>query len=358
LSTLKEVADQAGVSIATVSLVLNGKTTVSEATRQKVLACIDSLNYRPNMVARGFKTKKTMAIAVLLPTITNPIYASFIHTVEYLAHENNYQVILFSYDHESILSNFDYLTDLYDRMVDGIIICGIPPLPAPNHVKKAKQIMQAFRERKTPFIFYNEEEQYSVFLDTFGIPRNDSNFMLLKINREQAVYEAVKHLIHIGHTRIGFIGEGIVNTYPQNIPYHKKLAGYKKALLEAGIPFNSELLITGTDGYQGGADCFNHLSSLENPPTAYVGTGDTISLGILSAATKAGFSIPDQIAVIGFDNIQEASFWNPKLSTISVPIYDIAKSAFNNLLLLMGGGSVPFTIKSFDTQLIIRESTH
>lgn len=358
MSTLKEVADKAGVSIATVSLVLNGKTTVSEATREKVLACIESLNYRPNMVARGFKTKKTMAIAVLLPTITNPIYATFIHTVEHLAHENNYQVILFSYDHENILSNFDYLTDLYDRMVDGIIICGIPPLPAPNHQKKAKQIMEAFIKRKTPFVFYNEEEQFSVFMNTFGIPKDDGNFMLLKIDREQAVYEAVKHLICSGHTRIGFIGEGVVNTYPQNIPYQKKLAGYTKALEEAGIPFNSELLITGTDGYQGGADCFTHLSSLDNAPTAYVGTGDTISLGILSAATKAGFSVPDQISVIGFDNILETSFWNPKLSTISVPIKEIARSVFTNLLLLMGGGTVPFTIKSFDTELIIRESSH
>lgn len=358
MSTLKEVADQAGVSIATVSLVLNEKTTVSDATREKVLACIEKLNYRPNMVARGFKTRKTKAIAVLLPSITNPIYATFIHTVEFLAHEKNYQVILFSYDHENILSNFDYLTDLYDRMVDGIIICGIPPLPAPSHVKKAKQIMEAFRERKTPFVFYNEEEQYSVFLETFGIPKNDKNFMLLKIDRELAVFEAVSHLICTGYDRIGFIGEGIVNTFPQNIPYQKKLSGYKKALAQGGIPFNSEYLITGTDGYQGGADCFAHLSSLENPPSAYVGTGDTISLGILSAATKAGYSIPSQISVIGFDNIQAASFWNPKLSTISVPIKEIAKSAFNHLFLLMNGETVPFTIKTFATELIIRESSH
>lgn len=357
MSTLKEVADQAGVSIATVSLVLNEKTTVSEATREKVLACIESLNYRPNMVARGFKTKKTMAIAILLPSITNPIYASFVRTVESMAHENDYQVILFSYDLENIKSNFDYLTDLYDRMIDGIIICGIPPLPAPSHVKKATQIMEAFRKRNTPFVFYNEEEQYSVFLDTFGIPKSDSNFMLLKIDRERAMYEAVKHLIRTGHTRIGFIGEGIVTNYPQNVPYQRKLAGYSRALAEANIPFSSELVITGSDGYQGGADCFTHLSGLDNPPTAYIATGDTISLGILSSAIKAGFSIPDQISVIGFDNIPEAYYWNPKLSTISVPITDIGKAAFSNLLTLMNGGQLDIAMKAFNTELIIRESS-
>ncbi len=359
MPTLKDVALAAKVSTATVSLVLNGKNSVSPKTTERVLAAIDELGYRPNMVARSFKTKQTKTIAILVPTITNPIYPAFIHVVEMEARREGYTIILCSYDDGSGPVQTDFLEDLYDRNVDGIIVCGIFNIPKEGNTRKLERIMKAYVNRKTPFVFYSEEEQLQYFIQRSNIDMgvHAALFHTLSIDRNQASYEAVKHLVTSGHRRIALVSESTRFLFPHNIPYMKKLEGYQRALEEANIPFDDALVIAGSDDYRGGAQCFVELQNLENPPTAYVCTGDTLALGVLHAAKNSGKIVPDEISVIGFDNIPVASYWNPKLSTIAVPIETIAREAFKRLYLLMNEFESPPNRLMFDTELVIRESS-
>ncbi|MDD3996997.1 MAG: LacI family DNA-binding transcriptional regulator [Sphaerochaetaceae bacterium] len=360
MATLKDVAEMAGVSIATVSFVLNDKKTISPKTKEKVLSSIEALGYRPNMVAKGFKTKQTKSIAVLVPTITNPVYPSFVNRIEVASRSEGYRVILYSYENDPIKGNIDFLGDLYDRMVDGIIICGIPDLSIKNNSKRNEQIMNAFIERQTPFVFFSEEEQLQYFANICGIPlqSNPNLFHLLTIDRQKATYEVIRHLIETGHRRIAFIAEGTGLTSPQNVPYQKKLAGYKQALAEFGLPLDEKLIITGSDDFRGGDECFSKLQMLTNSPTAFFCTGDTIALGVLHAAHRFRISVPNEVAVIGFDNIPISRYWNPKLSTVAVPTESIAVEAFKRLLWLMKGLDVPSSRMTFDTELIVRESSY
>jgi DNA-binding LacI/PurR family transcriptional regulator len=357
--TLKDVAKLAKTSPATVSLVLNGKNTVSVKTTEKVLAAVEELGYRPNMVARSFKTQQTKTIAILVPTIINPVYPAFVHAVEMEARREGYTIILCSYDDGTGPVQTDYLENFYDRLVDGIIICGIFNIPKEENTRKLEKIMESYINRRTPFVFFSEEEQLQHFIQRSNIDINAHAelFHLLTIDRDRATYEAVRHLIHSGHHTIAFISEGSRSLYPHNIPYTQKLAGYKRALDEASIPFDETLILAGSDDYRGGAQCFIELQQRENPPSAYICTGDVLALGVLHAAKDMGKAVPEEVSVIGFDNIPVASYWNPKLSTIAVPTETIGKEAFKRLFWLMNGMEIPPNKMTFDTELVIRESS-
>lgn len=358
--TLKDVAKMAGVSVATVSMVLHKKDSISPATKEKVLECVEALGYRPNMVARGFKLQRTKAIAVLVPNITNPVYPTFVHSIETAARREGYQVILYSYDHDySMSSNADCLSDLYDRMVDGLIICGIPGIPDKENVPKAVQTMEHFIKRGTPFVFFSDDEQLDYFLKVFRIDteRHGELFHLLSIDRVQATFRVIQHLLSLGHRRIAFITESRNDTYPHNIPFMRKLTGYKQALSEFRIAFDEELVLGNSSNYRGGEDCFIKLSGMDNPPTAYFCSGDIIAMGVLHGARNKGCEIPRDVSVFGFDNIPAAGYWNPKLSTVAVPTTAIAEEAFRRLHNLMNGRNVVSNRMVFDTDLIIRESS-
>jgi DNA-binding LacI/PurR family transcriptional regulator len=360
MASLKDVAELAGVSTATVSLVLNDKKSVSAATKERVMASVEALGYRPNMVARGFKTKQTKAIAVLVPTITNPVYPSFVHSVEIASRREGYQVILYSYDDNLHNGNLDFLGDLYDRMVDGIIVCGIPDISSKRSSKRNEMTMKAFIERKTPFVFFSEEEQLEYFSTSCKVDLvvHPELFHLLAIDRQKATYEVVRHLIETGHRRIAFIAEGTRSSYPHNVPYLKKLAGYRQALAEASIPFDETLVVAGPDDFKGGDECYAKLLENSDPPTACFCTGDIIALGVLHGANRLGKRVPEDISVIGFDNIPTSRYWNPKLSTVAVPTESIASEAFKRLYWLMNGLDVPSNRMMFDTELVLRDSSH
>ena len=269
--TSKEVAARAKVSVATVSLVLNNKPSVGAETRARVLACIEELGYRPNIVARSFKTSSTKAISVLVPTITNPVYPNIVHGIEGAARREGYQVMLCCYAGEpELATKVDCLSDLYDRMVDGIIICGIPTMPDDRHHRRAVSTMSHFIDRGTPFVFLSDDEQLTYFAERYEVDlsRHGELFHVLTVNREQAAYSAVNHLALLGHKRIALVAEDTRGMYPHNIPFLRKLAGYRRALEASGLSFDESLIVGGESEYQGGEQCFVALSHMADPPTA------------------------------------------------------------------------------------------
>ncbi len=361
--TIKDVAKMAGVSTATVSMVLNKKDSISQSTAAKVMKCVEELGYRPNLIARGFKTANTRVIAVLVPTITNPIYPAFVNAIEIAARAVNYQVVLYSYKGDSTQgSGSDFLADFYDRMIDGLIICGIPNLPdTPQGIQEMAKMMQLYSERGVPFVFFSDVEQFDFFTKTLKIDlsKHYDLFHLLSVDRVSAVYKVIYHFLSLDHKRIAFVTEGEKDSYPHNIPNLRKLEGYKKALHEFGISFDEDLVVNGLDGFTGGEQCYNILSNLENPPTAYFCTGDTMALGVLHGARVSGKRIPEEVTVIGYDNIPFAQYWNPSLSTISVPVADIATESFRRLYSQINKNVIATTNRMiFNTELIIRESSN
>ncbi|MBT3276298.1 MAG: LacI family DNA-binding transcriptional regulator [Spirochaetales bacterium] len=357
--TLKDVAQRANVSIATVSLVLNGKPSISEATRTKVLSLVDELGYRPNMVARSVKTNRTKAISVLVPTITNPAYPNVVHGIESSARKEGYQVILCCYagDHISPI-DIDCLSDLYDRMIDGMIICGVPTMPSKRHDLRASATMAGFISRGTPFVFLSDPEQLDHFAKTFDIDleKHAGLFHLLSVDRESAAFKAVTYLIKVGHKRIALVGDDTRDTYPHNIPFLRKLHGYKRALETNAMSFDASLVAGASSEFEGGEQCVEHLLQVGDAPTAIFCTGDSLALGVLRGARRLGVHVPAELAVIGFDNIPVASYLNPTLSTVAMPTERITQEAFRRLHKLMSGEAILPNRMQFDTELIIRES--
>jgi LacI family repressor for deo operon, udp, cdd, tsx, nupC, and nupG len=244
-------------------------------------------------------------------------------------------------------------------MVDGFIICGIPGLSEKNQSEDYKALMESFINRGTPFVFFSDEEQFSFFTRTLDIDLSEHGelFQLLTIDRVKAACQAVHYLIAAGHRRIALVAEDYSETYPHDIPFKRKLEGYKQAIKMHQIPFDQNLVVRGDPDYRGGEECFGYLSAIDKPPTAYFACGDTLALGVLHGARMAGYRVPQDVAVVGFDNIPISSYWNPKLSTVSIPIDQISLEAFNRLYKLMNGKTLLTNRMRFDTELIIRESS-
>lgn len=359
MATVKDVARSAQVSVSTVSLVLNNKPNVSAETRGKVLACMRDLDFRPNIMARGIRTQTSGTIGIMVPTITNPVYPNIVNAIEAAARQENYSVILCSYSADRAADGVtDSLARLFDRMVDGIIICGIPAMPDTHGEPAAASLMAAYIARRIPFVFLSDTEQHSQFMRGYAIDQQQHGalFQVLSIDRTKASQRAVEHLIRTGHRRIALVGEESSDSYPHTIPFMRKLEGYKRALHEHGLPFDPTLVVADTADFAGGKRCFERLVNQTHPPAAIFCTGDVMALGALRAASELKFTIPGQLAIIGFDNIPQAAFSNPALSTVALPFQDMAQEAFRRLSRMMQGATVLPAHMQFDTELVLRES--
>lgn len=359
MAGIKDVARHAGVSIATVSMVLNHKESISQATRDKVLASVELLDYRPNSLARSFKVGTTNAIGVLVPSIVNPVFPTIVHSIEEACRETGKRVILCSYAVDPVTSlGFDYLSDLYDRMVDGVIICGIPTYSTADSLAKAKTTIRNYITREIPLVFLSDQRQYEYFLGLFDLNTQNHGrlIQLVHVDRERAAHKVVSHFISLGHRRIAIVTESTKDSFPHNIPFLQKLRGYQRALEENDIPFDGSLIVAAPENFIGGEQAFGALTGLTDPPTAIFVTGDVSALGVLRAARQRGVAVPEDLSVCGFDNIPLASYSNPTLSTISQPIEQMAGEAYRRLTLAMRKEpAVPAQVE-FNTELIIRES--
>jgi DNA-binding LacI/PurR family transcriptional regulator len=152
------------------------------------------------------------------------------------------------------------------------------------------------------------------------------------------------------------VAENTKDMYPHNVPFLKKLAGYKRAIKEAKITFDPDMIVAAPSDYMGGEQCLEQLLDRSPLPTAVFCTGDVLALGVLRGARKRGLNIPADLAVIGFDNVPVSGYWNPTLSTVSVPLQKMAEEAFRRLSRLMKGEDVAPSKAIFETELVIRES--
>jgi LacI family transcriptional regulator, repressor for deo operon, udp, cdd, tsx, nupC, and nupG len=327
MANIQQVAKQAGVSVATVSRVLNGQNTVSSKTRIKVEDAIKKLNYEPSMLGRNLRTSESRILLILIPSISNPFYLEIIKGVEDTAISQNYNILLCETDSNPERENI-YFDLIKKRVADGIISMD----PAVN-VETLKKLAENYA-----IIQCSEYEEGS------GIP-------YVTIDNEEASYRAVKHLIKIGHEKIA-----LMNSDEKYLYARQRKMGYQRALEEHGISLRQEYIIhTQHLGFEYGQQAMKKILNLQDRPTAVFAVSDLLAIGALKEININGLHVPNDIAVVGFDKIDFSNMTNPTLTTIAQPMNKLGTTAARMLIDKIKGKEVESIL--LDHELVIREST-
>jgi len=335
--TIKDVAERAEVSITTVSHVINKTRFVSDELSERVFAAMRELDYQPNILARSLRSGRTKTIGLVIPDISNLFFAEISRKIEDKGFEFGYNVILCNTD-EDILKEQRYINVLISKKVDGIIFFS---------TGGSSGITKNLVESDLPLVVADRE--------TLDI---DADIVL--IDNEKGGHDATKYLISLNHKRIACISGPSPIT-----PSAQRIEGYKKALLEANIPFDASLLRTSNFKFEGGEEEMQYLLNLPKPPTAVFVCNDMMALGAILAIKKTGKRVPDDISIIGFDNTPLSNFIFPPLTTVSQPIKEMADLIVELLIEKIrikenkrrDKELIPeFGKYILDTELIIRES--
>ncbi|MGG1675942.1 catabolite control protein A [Neobacillus sp. NRS-1170] len=328
--TIYDVAREANVSMATVSRVVNGNPNVKPVTRKKVLEVIERLGYRPNAVARGLASKKTTTVGVIIPDISNIFFAELARGIEDIATMYKYNIILSNSD-QNKEKELHLLGTMLGKQVDGIVFMG-GNITA-DHVEE-------FEKSPVPIVLAGSIEESD------KIPS-------VNIDYEEAVYDSVKEFIEKGHKNIAFVIGPLHE--PKNA--QKKLKGYERALQEAGIPNNEDLVVEGDYTYDSGIEAFEKLLEAETRPTAILVGSDEMALGVVHGAEDKGYKIPEDFEVITSDNTRLSLMVRPQLTTIVQPLYDIGAVAMRLLTKLMNKEKTTENIVILPHRIEHRQST-
>lgn len=301
MSNIREVARRAGVSVATVSRSLSHPQKVSPQTIARVKKAIDEVNYRPNMLARNFRSARSFSIVVLVPDISNPFFSDVIRCIEAHAQKRGYAVLL------GDTQDDDEREKAYIRMVETRLADGIIQL-RPQSANYASSSVMGL-----PYINVCGTEC------TTGA--------CIRVDNAEATRQMVNHLVSLKHKRIALI-TGLKGN-PHTID---RLKGYKQGLHEAGIDFDKRLVAEGEFSIWSGVNAANQLCSLAELPTAIVCMNDQMAIGAIQALKSRNIRVPEDISITGFDDIDYARYCDPPLTTISQPRDDMAQIAVDYLL--------------------------
>ncbi|MDQ0272146.1 catabolite control protein A [Cytobacillus purgationiresistens] len=328
--TIYDVAREANVSMATVSRVVNGNPNVKPTTRKKVLEVIDKLGYRPNAVARGLASKKTTTVGVIIPDISNTLFAELARGIEDIATMYKYNIILSNSD-QNMDKELHLLNTMLGKQVDGIVFMGGNIVE--EHVAE-------FEKSPVPIVLAGSIEKSET------IPS-------VNINYEQAAFDATTAFIEKGHKDIAIV----IGPLLEPINQEKKLVGYKRALEAAEIPFKEELVIEGDYTYDSGIESFERLLEADPQPTAIYAGSDEMALGIIHGAVDKGYSVPGDFQVISSDSTRLALMVRPQLTSVIQPLYDIGAVAMRLLTKYMNKEEVTDHIVVLPHRIEERDST-
>lgn len=329
-ATLKDIARLSGVSTATVSKIVNGKDhDIGEKTIERVKKIIQEYDYRPNSLARSMRTKVTRSIGLIIPDVRNPFFTDMARGAEDSAQERGYS-LLFCNSDDDLAKEMDYIRTLTERQVDGIALAG--------SVRRDKALEEAF-EILVPLVTLDRDAYFK------GVRA------YVQSDNVSAAYDAVDYLIRLGHRHILFLSGKLDIRVSR-----ERLEGYQRALTHAGIAYDEKLVAEGQFSLDFG---YNYILSGELDPrvTAIFCGNDLIALGAIKALNKQGKSVPEDISVIGFDDIHLASMLSPELTTVRQPSYDLGYLAVGRLIDILEGIEHKEKHIDIELKLIIREST-
>lgn len=301
MATLSDVAKHAGVSTATVSRVINGSGTVHPDTRERVEKAVAHLGYEPDRVARRLRGRDRPAalIGLLIPDLMNPFFSELARGVEDVAFRHGYAVIVCNSDENPEKEAF-YLRVLRLEHVDGVIL----PMSSDN-----PELVAQISASKIPIVHVDRQPEHSPFPS-------------VSVDNRCAAHDATEYLIQNGHTDIGMISglHGLSTTVERE-------EGYRRALAEAGLHVREELIEAGHSSLEGGKTATQHLLKLDIPPTALFCGNNLMTLGALTALREAKVSIPGEISIVGFDDLPWAVSYDPPITVIKQPAYQMGTLA-------------------------------
>jgi LacI family transcriptional regulator len=329
MATIREVAESAGVSYATVSHVINNTRLVSQETRERVLAAMDALNYRPNALARSLRQGKTNTLGLVLPDSANPFFAEISRGIEDEAFKKGYSVFLCNTELDTQRELF-YVDVLSKKQVDGIIF-----VAAGDQVDS----LDFLRSRNMPVVMIDR-----------NLPNVEVDAVLT--DNRLGGYLATRHLLELGHTRIACISG------PSSItPSAERMIGYRRALEEAGLSYDEGLVLRGDYHAQSGMEITHSILAMKPRPTAIFALNDLMALGALRAAAEAGCSVPQNLAVVGYDDLELAQYTNPPLTTIAQPKKEVGAQAIHLLVDRIARKDRAPSRLVLPPELIVRRST-
>lgn len=327
--TLKDIALRAGVTSATVSMVINNKPNISEDTRRKVLKIAKELNYYPNVIARGLATSRSDAIGVIVPNLASSFVVRVLQGIKSTNRDLDYTVLLFDTigQKENEAQLFQRLAR--ERRIDGVILISSTV---------TDEELAVFGQESVPSIV---------------VARKSAMIDSVYVNNGQGARDATEYLLGKGHRTIA-----CVTSDKAGLPMAERLAGYSSSLAAHGIPFRHELVIpVEDDSMADGAAAFHKIKVLQSAPTAvFVPAGDMVAIGIMKEAKKQGKRVPQDLAVVGYDDLPAAEVIEPALTTVRQPKLEMGDYAINMIVDKIEGRESGVKEKELPTKFIVRES--
>jgi LacI family transcriptional regulator len=328
-SKMKAIAEDAQVSVATVSRVLSGNGPVSAEVRERVLLTVEKLGYQPNHIARSLRTRKSFVLGLIIPSITNPFFTNIARAIEDTALRAGYVVTVFSSD-----QNFEkekrYLELMCNRMVDGAML-----VVTDRYSSNLDQLVQT----GIPAVLIDRKLE-------------NASFDRVMVDTCTGTYRAVEHLLQRGYHRIGMIAG------PRNVSTAEdKVRGYLAAFNDHQLPVEEDLLLFGDYTEESGISIGRQFLNQAQPPDAVIVSNNLMTIGFYRVVKEYSLRIPHEIAIIGFDDTSWASLVTPPITMIDQPTYELGKVAVEFLLERINGLAVEPRTHYLRTKMLIRGST-
>jgi LacI family transcriptional regulator len=331
-TTIKDIAKKTNLSITTVSMILNNTGNFPEKTRQLVIKTAEELDYVPNALARGLITKMTKTLGLIIPDIRNMFFSTLAKGIEDECRKNGWTLILCNTS-DIFKRDLEYIDMLQSKGVDGILYC----MSNDTSLENYQELVEQLRRKGIPYIMV--DRSYNV-----------GDEIVAKLDHFNGGYLAGNHLLDLGHTKIACI------TGPIHLQDSRaRLEGFKKALNDRNLDVNPHLVIEGSFDIASGETAIDKLKDKEF--TAVFAFNDYMAFGAYKGLRKLGFKVPDDISLIGYDNIFLAENFSVPLTTIHQPVNELGKVATNYLINSIKNRSKIEVIQPFEPELIVREST-
>ncbi len=328
MPTIYQVAERAGVSLSTVSRVLNGKASVNKVLKERVEKAVKELNYRPNSVARSLANNRTDSVGVLVPELNAPFFGDLMQAVESTLRAADKHVII-SVGRNCLETEKDAVEFLISRNCDALIM----------HAEAlSDEYLLELNQSKLPVALVNRQVE--------GLPEACTS-----LDNEKGGYLATRHLLELGHKDIAYIS-GPTDKCDASL----RLEGHKRALSEAGLPINPQLIFNGDYSEEDGKIGLLELMARDVPFTSLVCANDWMASGAISCARDLGMSLPHDLSVVGFDDVVFAHHVFPRLTTVSNPIAEMAEMSAKYILNKVYGQANNVQLY-FEPSLVVREST-
>lgn len=330
MPTISDVAKLSGLSKTTVSRVINNHSYVSKEKKELVMKAMNELNYTPNPSARRLRGNLTTTIGVIVPRIVNPFFSSLVNAIEQAAYKKGYQVLICQ-SNEDKVKELAFLNLLKTKQVDGVIMTSI---------ENDWDVIESYKE-------YGSILLCNDYVNQAVVP-------MIRLDQTKGAYLGAKHLIERGHQKIAYCTGGLFDEHGKGKDRNQ---GFQKALHEAGVKINPKWIFIDQHTIEDGKQVIKQILEMDDRPTAIFTGSDEVAGGIMIGAKERGLTIPDDLAIIGFDDQPIAEILDPKLTTIRQPVDQMGEKSVEVIIEMLDNPEMEMKSYELPIELIVRQST-